>query len=387
MSTREKFLSELKELYTERQEARKRLDDKSDKMITVSSGFATVLTGLGSFLIATTLKAGTLLYWIDIGILFVGIILAAGALYSFVNTQRLRPVLVPFDPKLFLQYQTKKGRPPKALFRLKDVPDHKAKPQFKKESKPKLDESGKPVHDADGKPTFESVLAINKKILSKPPERYERSLINQYLYALLEEDRAHDDKAKSYLIGHYLFLSSVVSLLLVLALTLMGISGGLPPFMLQNTNGAPIPNAGPDLIVSENSTVMLNASASRDAESSIKSYLWNQTSGPPVALSGYNDVMPTFVAPNVNNTVDFEFKVTVADDQNQNASDTMIVRVENSSKILLDCTIPTASEHKTEGVIVFVTTASEEEAEEDFECMKAKPMHYIGIDEVVRWPV
>ena len=113
-------MPELKEQFTERQELKKGLDEKSDKMITVSSGFAAGLTGLGSFLIATTLKAGTLLYWIDIGILFVGIILAAEALF-FVNTQKLHPLRVSLDPNEYVEYKAKKRRSYRSFFRLKNA--------------------------------------------------------------------------------------------------------------------------------------------------------------------------------------------------------------------------------------------------------------------------
>jgi hypothetical protein len=56
-STQEKFLSEIKAQYTQRHELRKGLDEKTDKMITLSSAITTLLIGIGTFLVSNVLEA------------------------------------------------------------------------------------------------------------------------------------------------------------------------------------------------------------------------------------------------------------------------------------------------------------------------------------------
>ena len=152
--------------------------------------------------------------------------------------------------------------------------------------------------------------------------------------------------------------------------------------MLQNISGVPIPNARSDLLVSENTTVILNASASRDPDANIRSCLWEQTSGPHTTFSSYSDVMPSFVAPNVNNTADLTFKLTVVDDQNQNVSDTMIVRVENSCKILLDCIIPADLEQKMTETDIVPVQLRREEIPRDLDYTRITRTHHTEIDEI-----
>jgi hypothetical protein len=290
------------------------------------------------------------------------------------------------------------------------VDDFNLYPELRPVTQPKLDENGKQVYDKDGKPVYEpklqpvyqpkldennepvyklkgykNVYAINKEILHVTPDKLDENLLFRYLYSILEADRVHNEKSKSFIIGQYLFLSSVVSVLVLLAFTLLGISGGLPPFMLQNTNGVPIPNAGQDLIVSENTTVMLNASASSDPDGNIESYLWKQISGPDVNLSGYTDIMPTFVAPDVNNTEDLMFNLTVTDNQNQNASDIVNIRIENDTNVRLDCTIAAAGfQHNMETRTLFVT-ANPEEVQEYLRCTEVKRGHYMEKDRPIEW--
>ncbi|WP_250885749.1 PKD domain-containing protein [Shewanella jiangmenensis] len=70
---------------------------------------------------------------------------------------------------------------------------------------------------------------------------------------------------------------------------------------------------------SEKSAVTLTASAA-DTDGSISSYLWTQTSGSPVTLSGENTASLSFTAPSVTADTDLGFSLTVTDDDEEAAS-------------------------------------------------------------------
>ena len=91
-------------------------------------------------------------------------------------------------------------------------------------------------------------------------------------------------------------------------------------------NQAPVANAGADQnITLPVSTATLNGSSSRDADGTIASYLWAQISGPSTsALSATNTASIT-----VSNLVQgvYSYKLTVRDNSNATASDTVTVTV------------------------------------------------------------
>ena len=91
-------------------------------------------------------------------------------------------------------------------------------------------------------------------------------------------------------------------------------------------NQAPVANAGADQnITLPVSTATLNGSGSRDADGTIASYLWAQISGPSTsALSATNTASIT-----VSNLVQgvYSYKLTVRDNSNATASDTVTVTV------------------------------------------------------------
>lgn len=96
----------------------------------------------------------------------------------------------------------------------------------------------------------------------------------------------------------------------------------------SNPNQAPTANAGADQTVVEGATVTLNGSNSTDADGSIVSYAWVQTSGPTVTLMNANGPTPTFTAPNPGTSaLALTFQLTVADDGGFTATDTCVVNV------------------------------------------------------------
>jgi hypothetical protein len=79
-------------------------------------------------------------------------------------------------------------------------------------------------------------------------------------------------------------------------------------------NEPPVANAGSNQSAYVGQTVRLNGSGSTDSDDPIASYLWSQTSGPPVTLSNAKAIKPTFKAPSVtqDGTV-LGFLLTVTD--------------------------------------------------------------------------
>lgn len=101
-----------------------------------------------------------------------------------------------------------------------------------------------------------------------------------------------------------------------------------------------VPNSAPMLSaefvpVTEKSASTLSVSAS-DSDGSIASYLWEQTAGPELELSGVDSAQISFTAPSVTNDTPISFKVTVTDDEGATTSvtaETNIERIENIYKL------------------------------------------------------
>jgi hypothetical protein len=97
-------------------------------------------------------------------------------------------------------------------------------------------------------------------------------------------------------------------------------------------NQPPTANAGPDQIVNEGDTVMLDGSNSTDLDDGIAAYQWQQTGGPSVILSDPLVPAPTFTAPTVGSGgVALTFMLTVTDSAGQQNSDTCTVNVSNNN--------------------------------------------------------
>lgn len=96
-------------------------------------------------------------------------------------------------------------------------------------------------------------------------------------------------------------------------------------------NTAPTVNAGSDQTVDEQTTVQLAATAS-DSDGDIAGYQWRQTSGPDVvlnleSLNGADLLEPSFTAPATTTVATLEFRLTVTDNDDATASDTVTVTV------------------------------------------------------------
>jgi hypothetical protein len=100
---------------------------------------------------------------------------------------------------------------------------------------------------------------------------------------------------------------------------------GAPQPPLPPQNAPPSVSAGADQTLAGGAAVALTATAS-DPEGGPLSYLWTQTSGTPVALSGANTAAASFTAPFVSGAL--AFSVAVTDAQGATAADGVVVTVD-----------------------------------------------------------
>lgn len=91
------------------------------------------------------------------------------------------------------------------------------------------------------------------------------------------------------------------------------------------TNQEPVANAGPDLQVSRNFTVNLDASGSSDADGDALTYSWTQIAGPAVDGTPLSGATPAFVAPSEVGTIIFE--LVVNDGTENSPADTVMINV------------------------------------------------------------
>ena len=100
-------------------------------------------------------------------------------------------------------------------------------------------------------------------------------------------------------------------------------------------NYPPVANAGADQSVASGATVTLDGSASSDADGSIVSYLWEQTSGSAVTLTGAATSVATFVVPEVTETSSWGFSLTVTDDEDAVDTDEVTITVSISAAMTI----------------------------------------------------
>ena len=93
------------------------------------------------------------------------------------------------------------------------------------------------------------------------------------------------------------------------------------------SNSPPYANAGPDQTVDKNTNVTLRGSLSSDKDLNNKlTYDWSQTKGMSIMLKNNHTSNPSFIVPTLTkNNTQFEFLLTVTD--NENASDSDTVRI------------------------------------------------------------
>ncbi len=387
-----KFLEQLEKQYDKDLQWKDSLDNKSDKMITMSSALATLMIGLGTFLVSR-IASMSWLYLVDIFLLMVGVLLAALAIALFINAFKIRNYTVAFGAADSYFPNVKRCG--------KKVRRNNKFPWIKREIT---------KANADAKEICEDKLTEENLVGYLDRDRvgdhwkldedlFTETAIVRYLRSIKLNGIVFDTKAKWIRRGQWFFLSSIISISLVLLATLIGIYFGIP---ISETNGLdsnelPISNAGSDQVVIENETVALDGSESRDRDGTIFSYLWNQTSGLEVDLSDESDLRPTFKAPDITNATEFRFKLSVTDNRNDTTEDTVSVIVKNdtlqdeSTPIVCSRVIPRLASNQVEKADLF-TIATNQSYDEFFKGTvcgprrgsfdeTSKPMIFVNLDD------
>jgi hypothetical protein len=99
------------------------------------------------------------------------------------------------------------------------------------------------------------------------------------------------------------------------------------------TNQLPVAAAGGDQSVWVDAVVTLDGSGSSDADGPLASYLWSQTGGAAVTLTGTTSAMAIFTAPAVVTTGTFTFDLIVTDSVGATDTDTVIITVTNTAPV------------------------------------------------------
>ena len=92
-------------------------------------------------------------------------------------------------------------------------------------------------------------------------------------------------------------------------------------------NLAPVAAAGADQAVDVGATVTLDASASSDSDGNISSYSWSQIAGAEVSIGDPDSEVTSFVVPESALDSNLSFELTVVDNDNASANDSLIVVV------------------------------------------------------------
>ena len=94
----------------------------------------------------------------------------------------------------------------------------------------------------------------------------------------------------------------------------------------------PVANAGSNQTMDEGTTVTLDGSASSAPEGeSITSYSWTQLSGPSVTLNDAASVALQFTAPDVGESTQLQFQLTVTASNGETDQSTVVITVSDTS--------------------------------------------------------
>ena len=100
---------------------------------------------------------------------------------------------------------------------------------------------------------------------------------------------------------------------------------------LIEPNRAPRADAGPDVMVNEKQTVLLEGGKSTDIDGDKLSFVWTQVSPnkPKIDLNNPRSERPSFVAPDVEKSTTFTLILVVEDGKGGKSNDKIRVRVNN----------------------------------------------------------
>ncbi|HWQ69291.1 MAG TPA: putative Ig domain-containing protein [Patescibacteria group bacterium] len=99
-------------------------------------------------------------------------------------------------------------------------------------------------------------------------------------------------------------------------------------------------NAGPDMVVNEGATVILDGTQSLSPDGTPLAYQWTQTSGPAVTLTGATTATPSFSAPAVSADTLLAFSLVVNDGSANSDPDSITVLVHSVPLAILTHSLP-----------------------------------------------
>jgi hypothetical protein len=111
-------------------------------------------------------------------------------------------------------------------------------------------------------------------------------------------------------------------------LTCNGVGGSGSASTKVAAQGAPVAIVDTVGAVTEYAMVRLDGQNSGDSTAAIKSYAWEQTAGPTVALSGANGALAIFTAPHVTAATAATFSLKVTDDTGASATTTTTISIQ-----------------------------------------------------------
>jgi hypothetical protein len=129
----------------------------------------------------------------------------------------------------------------------------------------------------------------------------------------------------------------LISILVAVALDQAQLIGGATPEekiqVVNEVNRPPIARAiVSNQTVNENTLVTLNASNSIDPDGNITSYEWKQFSGEPIDISGANESVASFLAPNITKDSIVGISSMVRDNGNATAIDNLTILVKEKKE-------------------------------------------------------
>jgi hypothetical protein len=96
---------------------------------------------------------------------------------------------------------------------------------------------------------------------------------------------------------------------------------------INSVNLIPVASAGNDQTVNEQTNVILSGN-STDTDGTIASYSWIQTAGITVSINNESSAESSFTAPVTSTPIDLTFQLTVTDNEEATASDSVVITVE-----------------------------------------------------------
>ena len=112
-------------------------------------------------------------------------------------------------------------------------------------------------------------------------------------------------------------------------------------------NDVPVADAGPDQTAAEGTTVVLDGSASADADDDPLTFVWTQVDGPAVALDLTDPIRPTFAAPDVPPAGDaVTLELVVHDGTESSQADRVVVAITSTNRppVVVDAALGTAED-------------------------------------------